>query len=188
MRPDYFAEIAASVAGSSTFRFKTGMLPAGSDTIAPVSLLAARSQIFDRLLIEEEVVTFAASVIRILSGRAASPMRLSAQDEKRVSRALRHMERQSDEVLDLDLLAAVAAMSKFHFLRVFRRAIGTTPYQFLMALRLRNAAARLLRSPDPVARVAFESGFGDLSTFTTTFRRRFGLSPQAFRIKQRRAA
>jgi AraC family transcriptional regulator len=187
MCPDYFAEIAASVAGSSAFRFKTGMLPAGIDTLSPMSLLEARSQTRDRLMIEEEVVTFAATVIRILSGRPASPMRLSAQDEKRVSRTLRHMEQHCDEALDLDRLAAIATMSKFHFLRVFRRAIGMTPYQFLLRLRLRKAAARLLTSPDPVARIAFESGFGDLSTFTTTFRHRFGLPPQRFRKERRRA-
>jgi transcriptional regulator GlxA family with amidase domain len=133
-------------------------------------------------------VTFAATVIRILSGRAGSQMRLSAQDEKRVSRTLRHMELHSDEALDLDRLAAIATMSKFHFLRVFRRAIGMTPYQFLLGLRLRKAAARLLTSPDPVARIAFESGFGDLSTFTTTFRRRFGQPPQGFRKRRRQAA
>jgi AraC family transcriptional regulator len=187
MSPDYFAEIAASVAGSSAFRFKTGMLPAARDTLSPMSLLEARSQTRDRLMIEEEVMTFAATVIRILSGRSASPMRLSSQDEKRVSRTLRHMEQHSDEALDLDRLAAIATMSKFHFLRVFRRAIGTTPYQFLLGLRLRKAAARLLTSPDPVVRIAFESGFGDLSTFTTTFRHSFGLPPQGFRKKRRHA-
>jgi hypothetical protein len=55
MCPDYFAEIAASVAGSSAFRFKTGMLPAGIDTLSPMSLLEARSQTRDLLMFEEEV-------------------------------------------------------------------------------------------------------------------------------------
>ena len=85
------------------------------------------------------------------------------------------------DALDLDTLAAIAAMSKFHFLRVFRRSIGMTPYQFLLGLRLRRAAGRLLASSAAVAAMAFESGFGDLSTFNATFRQCFGMSPSQFR-------
>jgi AraC-like DNA-binding protein len=184
MTPDYFAEIAASVAGSSTFRFKTGTLPAARDTLSPTALFEAGSQSRDAMIVEEANMTFVAAVIRILSGHVPSAMRISPQDEKRLSRALRHIERHSDEALDLDRLAAIAAMSKFHFLRVFRRAIGMTPYQYLLGLRLRRAAARLLTSPEAISKIAFDSGFGDLSTFTTTFRLRFGLSPKAFRHRQ----
>ena len=81
----------------------------------------------------------------------------------------------------LDQLAGAAAMSKFHFLRVFRRVLGTTPYQYVLALRLRRAALRLLTTPDPVSGIAYDSGFGDLSTFNAAFRDRFGRNPTAFR-------
>ena len=78
---------------------------------------------------------------------------------------------------------AIAATSKFHFLRIFRRAVGLTPYQFLLGTRLRQAALRLLATPDAVSAIAYESGFGDLSTFNAAFRDRFGDSPLAFRRK-----
>ncbi len=124
---------------------------------------------------------FVAAAVRALSGAAAVSQRVSAQDARRVSRALRHIEEHSAEPLDLDRLASIAATSKFHFLRIFRRAVGLTPYQFLLSTRLRRAALRLLSTPDAVSAIAFESGFGDLSTFNSAFRDRFGANPLAFR-------
>ena len=183
-KPDYFVEIVATAAGSSNFRFPVSMLQASRDILPETALLEAKRHGHDRLGLEETLLRFVASVVRSLSGHVVEPARGSALDERRVSRALRHMELNSEEALDLDALAAVAAMSKFHFLRVFRRSIGMTPYQFLLGLRLRRAAGRLLASSEPVAAVAFESGFGDLSTFNATFRQCFGMSPSQFRRRK----
>ena len=94
---------------------------------------------------------------------------------------LSHIEAHSSEPLDLDRLASIAATSKFPFLRIFRRAVGLTPYQFLLSTRLRRAALKLLSTPDAVSAIACESGFGDLSTFNSAFRDRFGTNPLNFR-------
>lgn len=182
--PDYFAEIAATAAGKSQFRFPASMLQARRDMLPEMALLAAKRQHRDKLELEETVLRFVTRVVRILSGTVAEPARVSASDERRVSRALRHMDLHCEDALDLDALAGIAAMSKFHFLRVFRRSIGMTPYQFLLGLRLRRAAARLLGSQEAVSSVALASGFGDLSTFNATFRRCFGMSPSAFRKRR----
>ena len=72
-------------------------------------------------------------------------------------------------------------MSKYHFLRTFRRVTGLTPYQFILMLRMRRAAVRLATSADPVAHVAYDAGFGDLSTFNNRFRGLFGAPPTKFR-------
>lgn len=72
-------------------------------------------------------------------------------------------------------------MSKYHFLRSFRRAIGMTPYQLLLSVRLRRAAVALLSSNTAVADIAYDAGFSDLSTFNNRFRARFGESPSRFR-------
>ena len=157
------------------------MLPAARSTLPHAVLLEAQSIKRDPLDQEEQLLRFVATAVRGLSGVAAVTQRVSAQDARRVSRALRHIEDHSAEPLDLDRLASVAATSKFHFLRIFRRAVGLTPYQFLLNTRLRQAALRLLSTPDAVSAIAFESGFGDLSTFNSAFRARFGTNPLAFR-------
>jgi AraC-like DNA-binding protein len=72
-------------------------------------------------------------------------------------------------------------MSKFHFLRVFRRVTGVTPYKYLLSVRLKRAAVTLLSTDDAVSAIAYSAGFGDLSTFNHRFRDVFGLTPTAFR-------
>src|SRR3546814_18072050 len=75
------------------------------------------------------------------------------------------MEETQDQPHSLDALAALACMSKYHFLRSFRRITGSTPYDWLLSLRLRRAAVRLRESTDGIAAIAYDAGFGDLSTF-----------------------
>lgn len=179
--PDYFGEVAASAGGSARFRFPAAMLPSGRSFLPHAVLVESLGRERDPLRIEERLAGFVAAAVRALSGVAPAPQRVSSQDARRVSRAVRYIEAHSAEPLDLDRLAAVAAASKFHFLRIFRRAVGLTPYQFLLSTRLRHAALKLLASADPVSSIAYGAGFGDLSTFNATFRARFGAAPQAFR-------
>ena len=182
LSPAYFEEIAATAAGSSRFKFPTAMLPASRGTLPHTVLLEARGLgKRDPLDIEEQLLRFIAATVRALSGVAAAPQRVSAQDARRVSRTLRHIEEHSAEPLDLDRLASVAASSKFHFLRIFRRSVGVTPHQFLLSTRLRRAALKLVSTPDAVSAIAYDTGFGDLSTFNAAFRDRFGANPLAFR-------
>jgi AraC-like DNA-binding protein len=181
LSPDYFGEVAATAAGSAGFRFPAAMLPSNRSFLPSTVLVEALGREHDPLRVEERLIGFLAAALRALSGAAPSPQRVSEADARRVSRAIRHIEAHSAEPLDLDRLAGVAAASKFHFLRIFRAAVGLTPHQFLLSTRLRLAALRLLSSADPVSAVAYEAGFGDLSTFNAAFRQRFGAAPQAFR-------
>ena len=75
------------------------------------------------------------------------------------------IEAHSEEPVRLGALARRAGLSVFHFLRVFSRVLGVTPHQYLVAARLRRAAALLSNPDQPVTEVAFEVGFGDLSNF-----------------------
>jgi transcriptional regulator GlxA family with amidase domain len=136
------------------------------------------------LRIEEDVASLAATVLSIASGHSDSGGRKSPRDERRVADVVRYMEEHANEPLDLDRLAKVAILSKYHFLRTFRRTLGVSPYQFLLTLRMRRAALRLARSSDSIASIGFESGFGDLSTFNGHFRQLFGTSPRGYRARK----
>jgi AraC-like DNA-binding protein len=103
------------------------------------------------------------------------------QAERRVSTALRRIEAVADAPLSLHDLADEAATSPYHFLRVFDALVGMTPHQFLLHTRLRRAAVRLRASDAPIATIAFDAGFNDLSTFNRRFRRVTGRSPGAYR-------
>ncbi|PJI42438.1 helix-turn-helix domain-containing protein [Ferrovibrio sp.] len=187
--PALFEEIAASTAGSSRFRFTAAMLPALKSLYRPMAemaALAANTQTPNRMTpnhmaVEELAIDMAEAVVEAVAGGNARSVLPSAADSRRISRVLRHIEVHAAEPLDLAGLAAVACMSKYHFLRSFRRITGVTPHQYLLGLRLHRAAERLCSSNDPVSAIAWDAGFGDLSTFNAGFRARFGASPGNFR-------
>jgi AraC-like DNA-binding protein len=80
-------------------------------------------------------------------------------------------------------LADALGISSRYLQAVFAEA-GTTPSRFLLARRLEAAAVRLRRPGKAcsITDVAFGCGFNDLSYFSRSFRRRFGLSPLAYRL------
>lgn len=184
LTPALFADIAASMAGRSRFRFTTAMLPAVKSLYRPlaeIAALAAHPSAPEPMAVEELAIDMAETVVATLAGGDARSTAPSAADSRRISRVLRHIEAHVTEALDLAGLAAVACMSKYHFLRSFRRITGVTPHQYLLGLRLRQAALRLCSSRDPVSTIAYDAGFGDLSTFNANFRAQFGASPGSFR-------
>lgn len=182
--PEYFSEVAASIAGSSRFTFPSAMLPAVPQVLPWLARIEAGA-LGDNLETEELLPSLIESVIGALSRLAPTRVRVSPRDERRVRESLRYIELYAGEVLNLDMLASVAAMSKYHFLRTFRRSIGMTPYQFLLSVRMRRAAVCLATSSEPVSAIAFDCGFGDLSTFNGRFREAFGVSPMAYRSRER---
>lgn len=179
-RADYFAEIAADATGNARFEFSTPALPA-SLGLAP---LAARMEALTdarELATEEAAVRFAHAAARASVGAPVRPAKANARDERRIAEALRYIERHADQSLDLDRLAAVVGVSKFHFLRSFARVVGLTPYRYLLLTRLRRAGATIAATDRPISDIAFDAGFGDLSTFNAHFRDTMGASPSRWR-------
>jgi AraC-like DNA-binding protein len=85
------------------------------------------------------------------------------------------------EPLDVPALARAARLSQAHFSREFRRAFGETPHQYLLTRRLERAAALLRSSDRSVTEICFLVGLRSLGSFTTSFRRTYGMTPTAYR-------
>jgi AraC family transcriptional regulator len=85
------------------------------------------------------------------------------------------------EEFSLERLAAQAGLSKFHFQRLFKTAVGVSPSRYQINLRV-NEARRLLReTKKSVIEVALEVGYANPSHFAQLFRRETGLSPSDYR-------
>lgn len=83
--------------------------------------------------------------------------------------------------LTVDDIAKQAAVSASHFSRIFRKAVGASPYEYLITLRL-NQAKKLLRQTDlSIDAIAEKTGFHSTANFTALFHRRVGVSPSKFR-------
>jgi len=92
-----------------------------------------------------------------------------------------------DQDLALATLGSRANLSPHHLQRVFKAAIGETPKAYVTRLRVERAAFCLLAHESPVAEIAANCGFQNPETFIRAFRRRFGVSPRAYRKSQRAA-
>ena len=101
--------------------------------------------------------------------------------EEAVLRAIDRVARSLDQALDLEALAREAALSPFHFHRIFRGMVGETPLELHRRLRLERAAYTLLAEATPVTSIAFDAGYDTHEAFTRAFRDRFGCSPMDFR-------
>lgn len=102
--------------------------------------------------------------------------------------AARHLLRAKDladaryaEPLEVDDLARAAGLSKAHFSREFRRTFGESPYVYLLTRRLERAAALLRNTDYSVAEVCLEVGLQGVGSFTTSFKRMYGMTPTEYR-------
>jgi AraC-like DNA-binding protein len=99
----------------------------------------------------------------------------------RLLRARNHMDRRYAEPLDVEQLAALAYMSRAHFIREFKRVFGETPYRYLQRRRVERARFMLRHDDMSVSAVCMAVGFSSLGTFSRTFSEIVGRSPSAYR-------
>ncbi len=81
-----------------------------------------------------------------------------------------------DKPIDTDWLCRKFCMSKYHFIREFKKAKGVTPQTYIMLYRLAKAKKMLIENA-PLKDVAYLNGFCDPSHFTNSFKKYFGIAP-----------
>ncbi|TMK74030.1 MAG: helix-turn-helix transcriptional regulator [Actinobacteria bacterium] len=83
--------------------------------------------------------------------------------------------------LDVDDMAGAAGLSRAHFSREFRRTFGESPHGYLLTRRLERAAALLRNTDRSVAEICVSVGLQSVGSFTSSFGRVYGRSPNAYR-------
>ncbi|MGA2039898.1 MAG: AraC family transcriptional regulator [Bryobacteraceae bacterium] len=91
-----------------------------------------------------------------------------------------------DQRLRLSEAARQACLSPFHYHRMFVRAFGETPHDFLTRRRIDRAKHLLARDQCPVTEVCLAVGYESLGSFSSLFRSVVGRSPLEFRQSLRR--
>ena len=118
----------------------------------------------------------------------ASPHRTGTVEayEIAVKRVISHMKLHLADPFDLNHIARLAAISKFHVVRVFTETTGTSPHHFLACLRVQRAKELLLNSKIPITDICLQVGYTSLGSFSATFSALVGVSPQQFRTLPKR--
>ena len=128
--------------GATGFSFAIPALPAAAGLLPLAARIAALDE-SDALAVEDTVVRLTFAAATAASCRKPDSATISARDEKRIASTMRYIDDHTTEAIDLDRLAAIAALSKFHFLCVFARVAGVSPYRYLINVRLRRAAVEI---------------------------------------------
>jgi AraC family transcriptional regulator len=100
-------------------------------------------------------------------------------ERQRLGSVIDYIEAHLTDDVSLAELALAAGLSKFHFARLFKDAIGLTPHKYVLKRRI-ETASQFLKQGEAIAQVAHLFGFTDQSHFTRTFKRIKGVTPKAF--------
>lgn len=102
---------------------------------------------------------------------------------KRIVQAKLYVDHNYAGPLDLDNIADEAFFSKYHFIRLFRKAYGKTPHQYLTKVRIEKAI-QLLKTGHSVSEACYAVGFDSVGSFSSLFKRIVGVTPTEYQTAQ----
>ncbi len=85
--------------------------------------------------------------------------------------------------ISLDTLSAELFCTKNHAIREFKSAYGTTPYEYLQERRISIAKTLLKNTVMQISEISASLGYYDIHYFSTSFKKRVGLTPTQYRKK-----
>lgn len=107
----------------------------------------------------------------------------SMQIDERLRPVIVHMNKNYREDRDTEFYASMIGVSKGRFMHIFKESTGTSPYAYMLSLRLERASQMLVSTALTVSEVAFDAGFSDPLYFSRAFKKKYGISPAEFRKK-----
>ena len=94
-----------------------------------------------------------------------------------------YIDKHFSENINLDKLANKALISKFHFIRLFKKYYGRTPHQYLQEVRIEKAK-KLLQKGNTIDDACAAIGFVSKTSFISLFKKRTGITPFFFQVQK----
>jgi len=104
-----------------------------------------------------------------------------AKDDERVKNAMLFMQEHYGDDISLDEIARAAMTSRSELCKSFRRALDTSPKEFLLQYRIRQSLLLLENVDLRIADIAEMTGFSSPSHFGSCFLKSVGCSPLQYR-------
>lgn len=99
-----------------------------------------------------------------------------------IQRAIDYMMKYYNRALTVAELAHVSQLSKYHFIRLFQKATGNTPYQYLNFLRINQSKRLLLQTELSISEISQQVGFQNTKNYITCFKKYHTITPLQFRL------
>jgi transcriptional regulator GlxA family with amidase domain len=116
----------------------------------------------------------------MMSTQQADPFFRREPADHRIKNVVDYLHNNMRSKIGLKDLSGIALLSPCHLLRVFKKAVGITPKEYLLRLRV-ETTKQLLRQGVPLSDIVRQTGFTDKSHLARTFRKVTGITPDAFR-------
>lgn len=101
--------------------------------------------------------------------------------QQSIDKVLIYIDAHLDETPDLDKLAKIANLSKFHFHRIMKAYLNEALGSYINRIRLETAIKLLRYSAQPINEITYRVGYNTPSAFTKAFKKMFGVSPTYIR-------
>jgi AraC-like DNA-binding protein len=123
--------------------------------------------------LEELIINLSREYSKLKSKEALSILRISS--------VIEFLENNFGQNVNLEELAAKTFMSTRNFQRIFKKATGQSPIDYLIQIRLKRAKKMLSTSNLQVADIALQVGFNEYNYFSRKFKKAVGVSPIKYR-------
>lgn len=107
--------------------------------------------------------------------------RIVSITEPALNRVIQYIHGHLSEQISLKDLADMAHLSPYYFSRMFKKHLGSSPYDYLMKTRINRAKHLLMDTRMTVGEIADAVGFNSASRFSHAFTQRVGIAPSEFR-------
>lgn len=102
--------------------------------------------------------------------------------DRRIKRVLSLLDQQYKTPPSVEQLADAVGLSASRLAHLFREEVGRSIQGYVVERRLQMAAMLIVQTDERISQIAYSVGFGDVSNFNHSFKRRFGMSPRQYRV------
>ncbi|POP32859.1 AraC family transcriptional regulator [Lactonifactor longoviformis] len=103
------------------------------------------------------------------------------QQNEIVKKVLNYIEGNIEKEINVDKIARSVGYSKFYLNRLFSQCTGITIYKYLQSRRLTIAAEKLIKTDDPITKIAYEAGYESQQAFSLAFKQLYVYPPKTYR-------
>ena len=135
----------------------------------------------DKMLMESNLINAMSYLIKSYTNTTKNYHGLF-DDKLIVKNSIEYIKDLLDTNISLEELAINSSLSKYHYLRVFKKQMGLTPHQYILTQRV-HKAKELILSGEKLSHIPISVGFNDQSHFIRNFKKIYGYSPKELQKK-----